>query len=140
MRPEKAAVTMDCRSYPDDKKVEAEVGETTTATIDTSSPPISSTASQERDDNYEFYKQNRGIGFTAEEAKKVLRKIDIQILPVLIVTYTLQYLDKNSINYAAVYGLKEGTGLKGQDYSWLSAFSEICRPSLEKLVLIAQFR
>jgi hypothetical protein len=29
-------------------------------------------------------------------------------------------LDKNSINFASVYGLKQGTGLTGQDYSWLS--------------------
>ncbi|KAJ5814851.1 hypothetical protein N7474_006628 [Penicillium riverlandense] len=33
----------------------------------------------------------------------------------------LQYLDKNSINFASVYGLKEGTGLVGQDYSWLGS-------------------
>lgn len=32
----------------------------------------------------------------------------------------MQYLDKNSINFASVYGLKQGTHLKGQDYSWLS--------------------
>jgi len=32
----------------------------------------------------------------------------------------MQYLDKNSINFASVYGLKQGTGLEGQDYSWLS--------------------
>lgn len=105
-----------------DDKIEATVGETTVPAVENHSPPISSTASEERDDNYDLYKQTRDVGFTPEEAKKVLRKIDLQILPVLIVTYTLQYLDKNSINYAAVYGLKQGTGLKGQDYSWLSAF------------------
>ncbi|KAL2009580.1 hypothetical protein VTN00DRAFT_5387 [Thermoascus crustaceus] len=104
-----------------DDKIEATVGETTVPTVETQSPPISSTASEERDDNYDLYKQTRDVGFTPEEAKKVLRKIDLQILPVLIVTYTLQYLDKNSINYAAVYGLKQGTGLKGQNYSWLSS-------------------
>lgn len=34
-----------------------------------------------------------------------------------------QYLDKNSINFASVYGLKSGTHLKGQQYSWLSKFA-----------------
>lgn len=85
----------------------------------TSAPSISST---EKDDNYEVYQQYRDAEFTAEEAKKVLRKVDIQILPLLIVIYTLQYLDKNSINFAEVYGLQAGTGLHGQDYSWLSKF------------------
>ncbi|KAJ5662673.1 MFS general substrate transporter [Penicillium macrosclerotiorum] len=73
------------------------------------------------DDSYDFYKQNRGIEYTAEEAKKTLRKIDIQLIPLLFVIYMIQYLDKNSINFASVYGLKEGTHLKGQEYSWLSS-------------------
>ncbi len=36
-------------------------------------------------------------------------------------TYLLQYLDKNSINFANTFGLQEGTGLHGQDYSWLGS-------------------
>jgi hypothetical protein len=33
----------------------------------------------------------------------------------------LQYLDKNSINFASVYGLQKGTNLHGQGYSWLGS-------------------
>ncbi|OQE44584.1 hypothetical protein PENCOP_c002G08615 [Penicillium coprophilum] len=85
------------------------------------SPVILSTASAERDENYEFYKQHQGLEYTAEEAKRVLRKIDIRLIPLLFLIYMLQYLDKNSINFASVYGLKQGTHLKGQQYSWLSS-------------------
>lgn len=71
------------------------------------------------DDNYELYKHAKDIEADPEEVRRVLRKIDFRIIPILFVTYMLQYLDKNSINFSSVYGLQKGTQLKGQDYSWL---------------------
>lgn len=71
------------------------------------------------DDNYEFFKQSQNVEYDEKEFKRVLRKIDLRIVPILFVTYLMQYLDKNSLNFASVYGLKEGTHLVGQDYSWL---------------------
>lgn len=56
----------------------------------TESPPVSSTISSERDENYEFYKQHQGLEYTAEEAKRVLRKIDIRLIPLLFLIYMLQ--------------------------------------------------
>jgi len=79
--------------------------------------PVVSTGSL--DDNYELYKSMRGVEVDPLEAKKVIRKVDTRILSLLMVTYFLQYLDKNSINLASVYGLKKDTHLGGQDYSWL---------------------
>jgi hypothetical protein len=78
--------------------------------------------SADRDDNYDIYKQYRHAEFSAEEVKRVVRKIDLQLLPILVTIYTLQYLDKNAINFASVYGLQQGTHLSGQDYSWLGVF------------------
>jgi len=46
------------------------------------------------DDTYEVYRQNADLTYTPAEAKKVLRKIDIRIVPMLFVIYMLQYLDK----------------------------------------------
>lgn len=85
------------------------------------SPQLSSIAASELDDNYDIYKQHADEELDPEEAKRVLRKIDLRIVPVLFTIYLLQYLDKNGINYASVYGLQKGTGLVGQDYSWLSS-------------------
>jgi sugar phosphate permease len=85
------------------------------------STAIPSSASSDLDDSYETYKQSAGLSIDETEAKAVLRKIDIRILPILFVTYLLQYLDKNGINYASVYGLQTGTKLKGQDFSWLGS-------------------
>lgn len=37
----------------------------------------------------------------------------------MMVIDMLQYLDKNSINIASVYGLKKNLNLEGQDCSWV---------------------
>lgn len=71
------------------------------------------------DETYRVYKATEQLEATESEAKKVLRKIDMRVVPILFVTYMLQYLDKNSLNFSSVYGLQDGTNLHGQDYSWL---------------------
>jgi hypothetical protein len=86
-----------------------------------SSAPDSPSLSSELDDNYALYKQHGGVEVEATEAKRVLRKIDKRVVPILFFIYLLQYLDKNGINYASVYGLEEGTNLHGNDYSWLGS-------------------
>lgn len=78
-------------------------------------------SSKDLDDAYDVYKKQDATDLDPAEARRVLRKIDVHVLPLLMVTYCLQYLDKSSINFASVYGLKEGTRLVGQDYSWLSS-------------------
>ncbi|KAK8090609.1 hypothetical protein PG994_000114 [Apiospora phragmitis] len=71
---------------------------------------------------YELYqRQNVSQEVDALEARRVLRKIDWHILPLLMGTYMLQFLDKSSINFAVVFGLKKGTNLQNQDYAWLSS-------------------
>lgn len=82
-----------------------------------------SLSDKELDDTYQVYKTTADLEATPEEAKKVLRKIDSRVVPILFFTYMLQYLDKNSLNFASVYGLKQGTNLHGQDYSWLGKSS-----------------
>ena len=97
-----------------------------------SSPSVSDTA---LDDNYALYKQSGDTLDSTGEAKKVLRKIDRRIVPILFLIYLLQYLDKNGINYASVYGLQKGTNLHGQDYSWLgSIFYFGMFPSLQTFI------
>ena len=78
------------------------------------SAKISSANSSQLDDNYALYQQHAGQALDPLEAKRVLRKIDLRIVPILIMIYLLQYLDKNGINYASVFGLQEGTHLTGQ--------------------------
>lgn len=78
-------------------------------------------SSRDMDVTYEIYRGQDATLLDPHEARRVLRKIDIRILPLLATIYMLQYLDKSSINFASVYGLQKGTHLHGQDYSWLSS-------------------
>lgn len=59
------------------------------------SAPASPALSGQVDDNYALYKQHAEGDVDPLEAKKVLRKIDRRIVPILFMIYMLQYLDKN---------------------------------------------
>ncbi|KAE8378636.1 major facilitator superfamily domain-containing protein [Aspergillus bertholletiae] len=59
--------------------------------------------------------------YSAEEEKAVVRKIDMTILPFLCFVFFLQYLDKQSLSYAGVFGLIEDLNLTSTQYSWCSS-------------------
>jgi MFS family permease len=50
-----------------------------------------------------------------------LRKIDLVLIPMLLVAYGIQFLDKVVLGYSATYGLIADLGLVGQQYSWSSS-------------------
>lgn len=66
------------------------MGSTKDLETNVSSAPLSSAGSSDRDDNYEVYQQTRALEYTPEEAKKVLRKIDLRLMPLLFLIYLLQ--------------------------------------------------
>lgn len=74
------------------------------------------------------------------EEKRVARKIDMLILPYLVrprlnweiataqlivnkqaVCYAFFYIDKTTLSYAAIFGIREDLNLVGTEYSWLSS-------------------
>lgn len=100
--------------------------------------------------------EGQRIELTEETARRLLRKIDLHIMPVgtcfldlstqlhapgrpqltillleiLCITYGLNYLDKTTLSYASVMGLKlphsndklkSGISLSGSEYSWLGS-------------------
>ncbi|KAJ5646848.1 Major facilitator superfamily domaingeneral substrate transporter [Penicillium lividum] len=69
----------------------------------------------------QFLAQSESITYTEEEEKAVQRKIDFYLLPILCITFGLQYLDKVTTSYAAVYGMRTDLGLVGQKYSWATS-------------------
>lgn len=54
------------------------------------------------------------------QLKRLVRKIDFTIAPLLACVYFLQFLDKTTLSYTAVMGIRADTRLVGQDYSNLS--------------------
>lgn len=53
---------------------------------------VESSSDGSLDDNYEVFKATADADFDAAESRKVLRKIDLRVVPILFVTYFLQYL------------------------------------------------
>ncbi|OJD32097.1 mfs allantoate transporter [Diplodia corticola] len=58
--------------------------------------------------------------YTEEEERAVRRKIDLHLMPLLMITYLIQFLDKSCISYSALWGMRQDVGLYGSQYSWLT--------------------
>lgn len=71
---------------------------------------------------------------TPENNKHVLRKIDLRLLPIMLVIYFLQQLDKSTLSYASVFGLQENAHLHGHQYSWLGAVVYVAQLVFQPLV------
>ena len=50
--------------------------------------------------------------------KRLLRKIDMYLLPILCLLYCFQFMDKLTTSYSAILGLREELGMVGDMYSW----------------------
>ncbi|KAL1873467.1 hypothetical protein VTK73DRAFT_915 [Phialemonium thermophilum] len=58
---------------------------------------------------------------SVEEEKKVLRKLDMRVVLALSICYFFYYVDKTTLSYAAIFGIKDDLNLQGTKYSWLSS-------------------
>jgi hypothetical protein len=58
---------------------------------------------------------------TPEEERAVVRKIDMVVLPLMCFVFFLQYLDKQSLSYAAVGQIPENK-LQSRRLTWLQVF------------------
>ncbi|WWD22201.1 hypothetical protein CI109_106692 [Kwoniella shandongensis] len=55
-----------------------------------------------------------------EIERKFLRRIDWHMMPLLLITYGLQYADKISLSSGVAFDLKKDNKLVGNDFAWLS--------------------
>lgn len=62
----------------------------------------------------------RESDYTDADYKKLLKKIDRYLLPLMWFCYGVQQTDKTSLGTQAIFGLRDDTGLVGQQYSWLT--------------------
>ncbi|WRT66392.1 uncharacterized protein IL334_003348 [Kwoniella shivajii] len=64
------------------------------------------------------YEQSKSLGeITPEQNKRIRMRIDFLLLPLFLLTQTLQYLDKTALNYAKVFGMEKAMGMSGNQYS-----------------------
>ncbi|KAG8794368.1 hypothetical protein FRC12_024797 [Ceratobasidium sp. 428] len=61
------------------------------------------------------------VDITPEQDAAVLRKVDKRLIPVMLMVYFLQQLDKSSLSYTSVFGIVSDTHLVGSQYSWLGS-------------------
>jgi len=58
--------------------------------------------------------------YTDEDYKKLLKKVDRFLLPLMWFCYGVQQTDKTSLGTQAIFGMRDDTNLVGQQYSWLT--------------------
>ena len=102
-----------------------DAGQPTSAAVE--HPGALAGAPHRRDAAAELLRKTRGTSdgaplvVSSADNKRVLRRIDWVILPILLTVYFLQGLDKATLAYASVFGLIDDTGLTGDEYSWLGS-------------------
>ncbi|KAM6530499.1 hypothetical protein FALCPG4_008625 [Fusarium falciforme] len=70
---------------------------------------------------------NEKVELTNEDSRRIRRKTDKIILTILVWVYFLQILDKSVLGYGVTYGLKEDTGLIGNQYSLAGSIAPIAQ-------------
>ncbi|ODQ59895.1 hypothetical protein WICANDRAFT_83917 [Wickerhamomyces anomalus NRRL Y-366-8] len=94
-----------------------EFKEKATETIEVQSLPVSQKS--EVDAAFEIALLAQDLEITDEINKKLLRKIDFYIQPIMWSIYTLQFMDKVTNGFAGVMGIQKDLGLVGDEFSWL---------------------
>ncbi|KAK7180289.1 hypothetical protein DPSP01_009451 [Paraphaeosphaeria sporulosa] len=71
---------------------------------------------------WEFLDKHRNARFDSADIKALRQKIDWHIVPLMFCCYTMQFLDKVILNYAAVMGLPKDLHLQGNEFSNVATF------------------
>ncbi|KGQ12021.1 putative transporter [Beauveria bassiana D1-5] len=72
-------------------------------------------------ENLKVVADNDTHHLSPEEDRRILRKLDLCLLPIMATSYFFQYLDKSALGSTAILGLRHDLGLSGSDYSWSSS-------------------
>ncbi|KAJ4260445.1 Allantoate permease [Fusarium torreyae] len=59
--------------------------------------------------------------FDSQANKRLVRRIDTHIMPLICTVYFLQYIDKTAVSYASVTGIQQSTGLVGNEFNWVAS-------------------
>ncbi|KAM3438979.1 hypothetical protein NHJ13734_003976 [Beauveria thailandica] len=74
------------------------------------------------------------VTVTPQDDKRILRKIDLRLLPIILFVYCLQSLDKTTLSYASVFGLIRDTNLAGDEFSWLGSVVYVAQLVFQPIV------
>ncbi|PSK39940.1 hypothetical protein C7M61_001751 [Candidozyma pseudohaemuli] len=103
--------------------VESQKNEITTIVSPHTGKPIHLTATGDDAMDYVMSHDGDKVELDPETDRKLVRKIDLYLLPLICLLYSVQFMDKMSNSYAAVMGLREDLDMHGDMYAWTgSAF------------------
>ena len=77
--------------------------------------------SHDADEAMKAFESGEIIEIDEATNKRLLRTIDMHMMPIMCVVYGLNYLDKTTLSYASIMGIKKDINLKGDDYQWLGS-------------------
>lgn len=63
--------------------------------------------------------------FAHLDEKKILRKMDLRLIPMLALLYLLSFLDRGNIGNAKIEGLTEDLNMTGAQYNWYALHRSI---------------
>jgi MFS family permease len=92
-----------------------------------------------QEDPVDLLAHDTNVYFDVDEEKRVLRKIDWRVLPLMLGAYFLQQLDKSSLSYTSVFNIQTDAHLHGKEYSWLGSilyFAQLVMQPLGALLLV----
>ncbi len=120
---------------PSSSKADVEAMEAASVGAEQPTWPASAIPAAHRDTAAELLDSvSARIPLTAADNRRILRKIDVVILPILLTVYFLQALDKATLAYASVFGLITDTNLQGEEYSWLGSIVYVAQLVFQPLV------
>lgn len=71
------------------------------------------------DKAYKYREEVEGLVLDEATEKKLVRKIDVCLLPLIGLLMSCQLMDKTTNSYASIQGMREDLGFTGQAYSWV---------------------
>jgi MFS transporter, ACS family, allantoate permease len=77
--------------------------------------------SHDADEAMKAFESGEIIEIDQATNKRLLKIIDQNLMPLMCVVYGLNFLDKTTLSYASVMGIKKDIHLVGDDYQWLGS-------------------
>ena len=77
--------------------------------------------SHDADEAMKAFENGEVIEIDEATNKRLLRIIDRHMMPIMCIVYGLNYLDKTTLSYASIMGIKKDINLVGDDYQWLGS-------------------
>ncbi|KAE8309957.1 MFS allantoate transporter [Aspergillus transmontanensis] len=75
------------------------------------------------DEAMKVFDELHGEAIELDEAtnRRLLSTIDWHMMPIMCFVYGMNYLDKTTLSYASIMGLKEDLHIQGDEYQWLGS-------------------